>query len=102
MECDGIGNCVPIPPVYFGDLDCDDDFDGTDVLIQASLVVDLIHCDPDLLVLPCINTCPDDVLARSDWDCKGTIDGTDVLIGASIIVDIIGPGDTPLGRGECP
>jgi hypothetical protein len=64
-------------------------------------VVDLIHCDPDLLVLPCINTCPDDVLARSDWDCRGTIDGTDVLIGASIIVDIITEADTPLGQG-CP
>jgi hypothetical protein len=88
-------------PVTLGDLDCNGRFDGTDVLIQASLVVDLIHCDPDLLVLPCINTCPDDVLARSDWDCRGTIDGTDVLIGASIIVDIITEEETPLGQG-CP
>jgi hypothetical protein len=101
MECDGNGRCVPASVLTLGDLDCRDDFDGTDVLIQASLVVDLISCDPDLLVLPCINVCPDDVLARSDWDCRGTIDGTDVLIGASIIVDIITEADTPLGQG-CP
>jgi hypothetical protein len=64
-------------------------------------VVDLIGCDPDLLALPCINACPDDVLARSDWDCSRSIDGTDVLIGSSIIVDIIAEKDTPLWGG-CP
>jgi hypothetical protein len=88
-------------PIVFGDLDCNGRFDGTDVLIQASLVVDLISCERDLIGFPCINTCPDDVLARSDWDCMGTIDGTDVLIGASIVVDIITEADTPLGQG-CP
>jgi hypothetical protein len=88
-------------PVTLGDLDCNGRFDGTDVLIQATLVVDLISCEEDLIMLPCINVCPDDVLARSDWDCLGSIDGTDVLIGASIIVDIITEADTPLGQG-CP
>jgi hypothetical protein len=81
-----------------GDLDCDDNFTGTDVLIQSSLVVDLIQCTD----LPfCISICPDDLLAASDWDCSGSIDGTDVLIGSSIIVDIITEEDTPLGQG-CP
>jgi hypothetical protein len=79
-----------------GDLDCDNTFTGTDVLIEASLVVDLITCDE----LPsCIPICPGDLLATTDWDCSGSIDGTDVLIGASIIVDIITEGDTPLGQG---
>jgi hypothetical protein len=86
-------------PIVLGDLDCDGDFDGTDVLIQASLVVQLISCEKDLIGLPCINVCPDDVLLRSDWDCSGTIDGTDVLIGSSIIVEIISPKDTPLWGG---
>jgi hypothetical protein len=83
---------------YPGDLDCDETFTGTDVLIGASMVVDLIQCRD----LPeCIATCPDDMLATCDWDCNENIDGVDVLIGASIIVDIIGEGDTPLGQG-CP
>jgi hypothetical protein len=68
------------------------------VLIQASLVVDLVQCTD----LPsCIETCPDDMMAVCDWDCSSSIDGTDVLIGASIIVDIITEADTPLGQG-CP
>jgi hypothetical protein len=89
---------VGTEPVVLGDLDCDEAFTGTDVLIQASLVVDLVQCTD----LPsCIETCPDDMMAVCDWDCSSSIDGTDVLIGASIIVDIITEADTPLGQG-CP
>jgi hypothetical protein len=71
---------------------------GTDILIAASMVVDLI----DWTDLPpeCI-TSYEDMMATCDWDCNGSIDGTDVLIGASIIVDIITEADTPLGQG-CP
>jgi len=86
-------------PISMGDLDCDGTFTGTDVLIQASLVVGLISCTD--LPSPCVTVCPDDMLATSDWDCSGSIDGIDVLIGASIIVDIITEADTPLGQG-CP
>jgi hypothetical protein len=79
-----------------GDVDCAGGFAGTDVLIQASLVLDLIECTQ--LPSSCISSCGD-VLARSDWDCDGGIDGTDVLVGASIIVNIIAEGDTPRGQG---
>jgi hypothetical protein len=83
-------------PIVFGDLDCNGAFDGTDVLIQASLMVGLIECTG----LPsCIETCPDDMMAQSDWDCSDSIDGTDVLIGSSIIVGIITEADTPLAQG---
>jgi hypothetical protein len=81
---------------YPGDLDCDESFGGVDVLIQSSIVVDLITWE----VLPCIES-HEDMLATSDWDCNGGIDGVDVLIGSSIIVDMLTEGDTPLGSG-CP
>jgi hypothetical protein len=88
---DGIGGACEL-----GDLDCDEALTGTDVLVQASLVVDLITCDE----LPsCIPICPGDLLAAADWDCNGSIDGADVLVGSSIIVDIITEADTPLGQG---
>jgi hypothetical protein len=81
-----------------GDLDCDRDLDGADVLTLASLVVDIIECAD----LPsCIAQCSNDLLAASDWDCSGSIDGVDVLISASIIVGIVTEEDTPLGQG-CP
>jgi hypothetical protein len=91
---DGIGDACDV----LGDLDCDNTFTGADVLVQASLVVDLIECSD---LPPCIVSCDEHLLLRSDWDCNGTIEGADVLAGASIIVDIITEGDTPLGQG-CP
>ncbi len=83
--------------VSLGDLDCDNTFTGGDVLIQASLVVELIEWTD----LPgCISTW-EEVLARSDWDCNGSIEGTDVLIGSSVVVEQIAAEDTPLWQG-CP
>jgi hypothetical protein len=83
-------------PLVMGDLDCDDVFTGTDVLIQASLIVDLIDC----VDLPCVSSCAQ-ARATCDWDCDDLLTGTDVLFGASIIVDIITEADTPLGQW-CP
>jgi hypothetical protein len=83
--------------VGLGDLDCDGALTGTDVLVQAGLVVDLFDC-ADLP--PCIPTC-DNGVEISDWDCSGTLTGTDVLIGSSIVVDTIALENTPLGQG-CP
>jgi hypothetical protein len=82
------------PHMVPGDLDCDETFTGTDMLLQTSLVVGTIEW-PDL---PSYITGWDEVLERSDWDCSRAIDGTDALIGASIIVDLIAEGDTPLGQ----
>ena len=36
-------------PCVLGDLDCDTTLTGTDVLVQASLVVDLIECTDSFL-----------------------------------------------------
>jgi hypothetical protein len=98
IELTGINSITAVfTPVALGDLDCDGIMTGTDVLIQASMVVDLLGWED----LPECIASWDDVLDACDWDCSGTIDGTDVLIGSSIIVGIIGDEDTPLAQG-CP
>jgi subtilisin family serine protease len=84
-------------PIVRGDLDCDGTLTGADVLVQASMVVNLIGWED----LPDCIPSYGEMMATCDWDCNNSIDGTDVLIGASIIVDIITEADTPLGQG-CP
>jgi hypothetical protein len=95
-QADSNGNGTGDACEVLGDLDCDDVFTGTDVLIQASLIVDLIDC----VDLPCVSSCAQ-ARATCDWDCDDLLTGTDVLFGASIIVDIISEADTPLGQW-CP